>query len=818
MAGKETVIKIVGEFTDKISPELSKLTTNNIPALMGALAALVGVKVAQFMAEMTREAINVGAAFTDMSKRTGVAVETLSGLSVAAKFGGTDINELADGMKDLSEKIADAQDKTSDQAILFKKLGIETKDSSGKLRNVNDVMGDLADQFSKTANDANKIKIAMELMGDAGVKLIPVLNGGRKALKEYEDLAKVLGLLWTEEQSAQATKFNDSLNVMVMAVDGFWQIIAKDLLPRLSDMADYLSQSVKEGGLLRNILDGLAALISGPVGAAFDFLATIASTIALSFQVAGKAIGGVAAGLVAMLSGDLKAAKAIMAEMADDIKKQYNDYAEFNGKIWNRTEDTSTKTELPTIGSTGIEEAKKAEEFEKALAGLQKELFAVNSAGKEIDVTWQTMHGEFKDFTKTQKQMLISKGIEIDITKELLALETQRVKVIADREKRLTEVWTATSAESIQDKYEREGWLAAEQFRITKMAEFAQKEIEIRKLGPVAQKAILEQMEKDKAAISRGGEQWQEEREAGIERAKSIEKGQIWHDTLIQNADAQSRLTAEVRQYGVMLKIGDISQERYNELMVINKRATEELAASQSRSTMAYYEVTKAQTYALEDLKIKEEAINQAFKDGNITLAEKKLRLKEVKDEMDNMNPVFTINQVEKLEDTIKSASASFEGMFSDYLFNAMEGKWQNLGDMIRKQISSMIAQMMAARIQMALFGDMGSTPSGKTANSTGLLGGLFSSVFGGFRENGGDVTAGKAYIVGEKRPEVFVPSTNGSIISSVDKLAGGDPGVSQMQINISALDGSDVMRVLSSRKRELAQMMNSTNRAYNLG
>lgn len=41
-------------------------------------------------------------------------------------------------------------------------------------------------------------------------------------------------------------------------------------------------------------------------------------------------------------------------------------------------------------------------------------------------------------------------------------------------------------------------------------------------------------------------------------------------------------------------------------------------------------------------------------------------------------------------------------------------------------------------------------------------------------RAGGGDVNAGQAYIVGEKRPEVFVPKQDGTIIPSVSQASGG--------------------------------------------
>lgn len=45
------------------------------------------------------------------------------------------------------------------------------------------------------------------------------------------------------------------------------------------------------------------------------------------------------------------------------------------------------------------------------------------------------------------------------------------------------------------------------------------------------------------------------------------------------------------------------------------------------------------------------------------------------------------------------------------------------------------------------------------------LISGGVSSIFDGFRANGGPVTAGKAYMVGERGKEMFVPNTSGTIV-----------------------------------------------------
>jgi lambda family phage tail tape measure protein len=57
---------------------------------------------------------------------------------------------------------------------------------------------------------------------------------------------------------------------------------------------------------------------------------------------------------------------------------------------------------------------------------------------------------------------------------------------------------------------------------------------------------------------------------------------------------------------------------------------------------------------------------------------------------------------------------------------------------------------------------------SGIFSKIGGSIGGMFGKLFGGFRADGGSVDAGRAYVVGEKRPELFIPRMAGTIVKNV--------------------------------------------------
>ena len=74
------------------------------------------------------------------------------------------------------------------------------------------------------------------------------------------------------------------------------------------------------------------------------------------------------------------------------------------------------------------------------------------------------------------------------------------------------------------------------------------------------------------------------------------------------------------------------------------------------------------------------------------------------------------------------------------------------------------------------------------------------------FRENGGPVTQGKPFIVGERGPEMFVPNQSGNIISN-DKMGGSPVAVT---FNINTVDARGFNELLTNSRGVIVGMINS--------
>ena len=112
-----------------------------------------------------------------------------------------------------------------------------------------------------------------------------------------------------------------------------------------------------------------------------------------------------------------------------------------------------------------------------------------------------------------------------------------------------------------------------------------------------------------------------------------------------------------------------------------------------------------------------------------------------------------------------------------DAIQGAVDGT-KSLGEVAANVLSNIANKILDVAINMALFGAMSGTGTGG-----GLLGGLFKP-----RALGGPVSAGSPYLVGERGPELFMPSRGGSIIPN-NALGGGGTSV---VVNVDA-SGSSV-------------------------
>jgi hypothetical protein len=211
----------------------TEATSKRTKVLAGALAALAATT-----ALMVKRSIDYGDWLDKTEQKTGIAAETLSSYKLAAELAGTSQQALVGGLRKLARNMQEAADGTETQAEAFGRLGIEVANSDGSLRDINDVMLDVADRFSVLEDGAGKTAAAAELFGSRmGTELIPLLNTGADGIARVTERSRELGTVWSTEAADGAAEFNDAITELKETWDGFWQTATRYYLPLLADIA-----------------------------------------------------------------------------------------------------------------------------------------------------------------------------------------------------------------------------------------------------------------------------------------------------------------------------------------------------------------------------------------------------------------------------------------------------------------------------------------------------------------------------------------------------------------------------------------------------
>ena len=157
---------------------------------------------------------------------------------------------------------------------------------------------------------------------------------------------------------------------------------------------------------------------------------------------------------------------------------------------------------------------------------------------------------------------------------------------------------------------------------------------------------------------------------------------------------------------------------------------------------------------------------------------------------------IFPKAEQDKLNVFAEQAGRNLQDTFADFLFDpfkdGLDGMLAGFIDTIRR----MVAEAAAAEILRGVFSWAAGATSGKASS--------FFTSLAGARASGGPVSGGSAYLVGERGPEVFVPSASGTV------MANGAGGGVSLHYSIDAR-GADAERIMAILPGLLKQTSDQT-------
>ncbi len=163
-----------------------------------------------------------------------------------------------------------------------------------------------------------------------------------------------------------------------------------------------------------------------------------------------------------------------------------------------------------------------------------------------------------------------------------------------------------------------------------------------------------------------------------------------------------------------------------------------------------------------------------------------------------------------------KSVAQNLQQSFSDFLFDPFEdgldGMVRSFGETLRR----LAADLLAQQLLMSFFSSFANSGGGVGAIANAAIGALS----GGTRADGGPVSAGQSYLVGERGPEIITPRQSGSVIpNEMMNMQQAAPQVNVAPAPVVVVDDpSKVSKALASAdgQRALVDTIASKKNAIN--
>ena len=347
----------VGQAVDKFIE-----TLRNIPGPAGA-AAVAFVSFAAGLGELVEKTVQAQVKLLEMAEAVGVPMEKFQTFAAAMDMSGVSGEKLEKAMGKLASAVGSSLENPAGKAAdAFKKLGI----SQEELKNgdTEQILKDTAAAFDQYADSAEKTAAIREVLGKQGPQIIAAMKDEAEYEKRVSEVMDDYGTKVTEADAKSAKYFESTLKLGMSMFAGVANTITKDLLPGLTELADQFVESGKQGGFMRDILDGVSATIS--------FLAKVIITTLVEpvrftieiFKELGTIIGGVTAAIAQSMHGNFSDASKTIESMNQDLTKMQQDYVtnatKFETALWSGTKAVKEH------GEAADETKKKYEAFQPA--------------------------------------------------------------------------------------------------------------------------------------------------------------------------------------------------------------------------------------------------------------------------------------------------------------------------------------------------------------------------------------------------------------------------------------------------------------------
>lgn len=774
----------------------------------GALAVVGVALTVDALIGSANKAIDALADLDDMAQKTGASVENLSRLSQLASATGADFGAIDGALIKLSKGLVSVDDESSKVHKALTALGMSTKDL--KDQDPSETFIEIAKHLQAYEDGAGKAALMTDLLGKSGAELLPYMNDVNDHLGRFTGVSA--------EAAAAAANYQDQLGFMRMKFEAMVTQIVGAGLPAATDLVEaFADLTTGADGLVKEDLSGWFDDVSIGIATAVDVSLLYVRTL----QTIGNSIKAVYADITVAgsavknfnpysLVANVFSGESSTADFQKDLAARDVAVTNANQKLadlWSTPWDSMSQNVRKRVDARnqkdGAAPADDGAKPKKPLkyAGEKEEDASAATAKKRLDMR---LAGLEAGLAKEQGALAFGNKYIAELrSQELIDLDAYN-----DYRQKALESGLAITLKAYDDEIAA---LQAHQAKATKAADRDADQQAISNLQAKKAKAQQDadedslalklELNRAQSDLNRAVEDWNRQ------QTQSISQMEFENDLYGKSALEVAKLTAarrialdveeRIRQAKEKGAISDESVQKFrqdgeDQTRQVNKALTKS-SAQQIGDSLKKPEDVENEQYAnrLKDLQAFRDAELENAIEGNRLIEEENLR---------------HTNAMMEMETSYQLQSLGAAGNAADQLYGMMQqaGKEQSALGKAAFLASKAIAvaeillntEVAAAKAgaQLGVFGIPMATMIRVTGYaSAGMVAGM---AIAGMREKGGPVWSGGAFIVGEKGPEIFKPTSHGTIIPN-DKLGSGGGG----EVKWTVVNTGTPQRIVSQQR-----------------
>ncbi len=260
---------------------------------VAAVAAAAGAATLGFAVEASEAAAHL----YDLHQSTGLTVESLSALGQIAKISNIGVDQLASGLEKMNKSAVAAAAAGPKTTSIYKELGVQVTDTSGKLRSAEAIFQDLANRFAAMPNSVEKTNAAIKVFGRAGAELIPILNRGGSGIADLITHLEKMGAVLDTRTAASAEKLQENIVLLEASLTGLKNQLLAQLLPALNSVAEEFVRFVETNHqVVSDFASGLAGVGKGLL-TLFEAASAGIDLVVTNFKTQAKVVLDIARGI-----------------------------------------------------------------------------------------------------------------------------------------------------------------------------------------------------------------------------------------------------------------------------------------------------------------------------------------------------------------------------------------------------------------------------------------------------------------------------------------------------------------------------------------